>query len=108
MSYDLILIRLKNYHPTIIHPNQLPSQRLKGNVGLSTTSLPSKMLRAAGNDYFDISTDEENESNRNGRVSKNTKGSRRSLPITPPHHIQGGPNKFRFRNAPCNGTRRLR
>ena len=106
----MILIRVKNYPPTIIHPNQLPRQRLKGNVGLSTTSLPSRILRAAGNDCFDISTDEENESIRNGRVNKNTKGtgSRRSLPITPPHHIQGGPNKFRFRNGSCNGTRRLR
>ena len=94
----------------VANPNQVPRQRLHGNVGLSTASLPTRMLRASGNDYVDVSTDEENEYNRNGRVTKHTKGtgSRRSLPTTPPHYIQGGPNKFRFRNGSCNGPRRLR
>ena len=101
---------MKNYPPTIVHPSQIPRQRLHGNVGVSTTSLPSKILRASGNDCFDISTDEEIDSIRNGKVSKHSKGtgSRRSLPVTPPHHIQGGPTKFRFRNGSCNGPRRLR
>ena len=92
----------------LTHPSQVPRARIHGNVGVSTTSLPSRMLKVSGGEYCDISTDEENESIRNGRVGKNTKshGSRRSLPITPPH--QGGPTKFRFRNGSCNGTRRLR
>ena len=98
----------------MIHPNQIPRPRLPGSVRLSTTSLPARMLKVPGTDYFDVSTDEENESTRNIRIGRNVPrstggGSRRSLPTTPPHCIQGGPNKFRFRNTgSCSGIRRLR
>ena len=90
------------------HPSQVPRQRIHGGVGLSTTSLPTRMQKSSDN--CEVSTDDENDSIKSGRPSKHAKGvgSRRSLPSTPPHHLQIGSNKFRFRNGLSNGTRRLR
>ena len=88
---------------------QAPQQRAPGSMGLSTTSLPTRILQNSKPD-FDLSTDEENEPSKNYKfpVGPRRYGSRVSLPTSPQYHMQGGANKFRFRNTSHNGIRRLR